>query len=175
MMKWNETVTCSYEESYEALKKFTDNVIVPCLIWKAGRSAESIRMMASATMCSMSQGAPKECYQLFPLLAEHFESILDDNAVATRAYAVRCLGKSGPISYFKIRNIIKGLLARLDDPSIDIREWAIRTICSMQALQEMDGDAESWIEVMKHVLDILFLHLDDPEIRLRKALLGEYN
>lgn len=85
------------QKSQAQLNDFVEDIIEPCLIWKVGRSAESLRAMATACLCSMSQGAPLESFNILPNLTRHLISLVEDNSVVTRAYALRCLQACGPV------------------------------------------------------------------------------
>lgn len=65
------------------------------------------------------------------------------------------------------------MLARLDDPSAEVREFAAQCIWRLKLQVVGQYDQESWDTVMKHICDTLLLHLDDPEIKLRQTVLGE--
>lgn len=65
-----------------------------------------------------------------------------------------------------------GVLARLDDPSAEVRQYAAQVIGRLELLPIDGSDAQIWADTVRHVLSTLFLHLDDPEIKLRSLLLG---
>lgn len=60
MMSWDKTINTDLETSSGLLRNFVEEVIQPHLVWKAGASAEGLRTLATATLCSMAQGAQKE-------------------------------------------------------------------------------------------------------------------
>lgn len=108
MLKWNETMHTDFENSYNQLRAFFDDIIQDCLTWKAGRNSESIRAMATSVLCSMAQGAPNESVLLFPQLATYFTQLVEDNNIVTRGYALKCLLKCGPIKYDQLRPLSLG-------------------------------------------------------------------
>lgn len=85
-------------ERTELLSLFTQEIFEPCLTWKAGRSAESIRTMATQALCAMAQGASEECNTVFPNYGIIFNALIDDSNAITRTYALRALMKSGPFA-----------------------------------------------------------------------------
>lgn len=69
--------------------------------------------------------------------------------------------------------MISAVLSRLDDPSAEVRLYAAQCIGELKLNEDTSADIESWKIVLKHVFDSLILHLDGPEIVLRKTLLGK--
>lgn len=63
-------------------------------------------------------------------------------------------------------------MARLDDPSGEIRDFAVRLLPQLQMRKLEEYDLEIWENVVRHVLSTLLLHLDSPEIKLRQNVLG---
>lgn len=92
----------------DLLTSFVKTTIAPLLIWKAGRNAESIRTMATQTLYSISCACTAEVYQIYPQLAKHFIALVEDEVAVTRAYALRCVLKSGPFCYEDYRQLTIG-------------------------------------------------------------------
>lgn len=84
---------------------FMDEVIEPCLTWRAGRSAESIRTMATQALCAMTQGAPEECKSILPKYAVLLNTLIDDNNAITRTYSLRVIMMSGPFTAPEYSNL----------------------------------------------------------------------
>lgn len=97
------------ETVLDLLTDFIKTIIEPLLIWKAGRNAESIRAMATQSLYSISCTCREEAYKLFPYLAKHFISLVEDEVAVTRAYAIRCVLNSGPFQYEDYRNLTIGM------------------------------------------------------------------
>lgn len=96
MLNWSETMNgAAMTDRIDMLRSFIADIFQPCLLWKAGRTAESIRTMATQAMCSMAQGAPVECSQILPSYAITLNELIDDANAITRLYALRTIMNSG--------------------------------------------------------------------------------
>lgn len=96
------------EEGLDLLASFIKDILEPALVWKAGRNAESIRAMAIQALYSIGYSCTSEAQEIFPTLAKHFISLIEDELAITRAYAIRCILKSGPFSYENYRQLTIG-------------------------------------------------------------------
>lgn len=97
------------EQAMDLLKDFIKTIIEPLLIWRAGRNAESTRAMATQALYSISCSCSIEVRQIFPQLAKHFIALVEDEVAVTRAYAIRCVLKSGPFVYEDYRQLTIGM------------------------------------------------------------------
>lgn len=93
------------DEAIDLLTRFIKDILEPVLVWKAGRNAESIRAMAIQTLCSIGYSCTTEAREIFPTLAKQFVSLVEDELAISRAYAIRCILKSGPFSYEDYRQL----------------------------------------------------------------------
>ncbi|XP_058130428.1 dynein axonemal assembly factor 5 [Anopheles ziemanni] len=182
MLTWEEKNKQSKEVQMALLKPFVDELIAPSLVWSVGRSAESIRAMATACFASMAQGVTAEVYM--PLLTGYLNvlaGLIDDNNIATRAYTLKALVRLDQGLDLELLKLIAfPILSRLDDPSSEVRELA--AIClgrlklskactgSVDATESVDSASQRWEDILKQILPVMFLHLENPEIKLRKAI-----
>lgn len=97
------------EEAMDILSEFIKTTIEPLLIWKAGRNAESIRAMATQALYSIGCSCTNEARKIFPNLAKHFIALVEDEVAVTRAYAIRCVLKSGPFCFQDYRQLTIGI------------------------------------------------------------------
>uniref|UniRef100_A0A182IPY6 TOG domain-containing protein n=1 Tax=Anopheles atroparvus TaxID=41427 RepID=A0A182IPY6_ANOAO len=184
MLSWGVKNKQSTDAQIGLLKPFVDELIAPYLVWSAGRSAESIRAMATACFASMSQGVTVEVYT--PLLTGYLNvlaGLIDDNNIATRAYTLKALVRLGEGLDVELLKVIAfPILSRLDDPSSEVRELAAICLgrlklnkCSTAeetATESVDSALHRWQEILKQILPVMFLHLENPEIKLRKAIVA---
>lgn len=98
------------ENAMNLLSEFIKTTIEPLLIWKSGRNAESIRAMATQALYSMGCSCTYEARKIFPQLAKHFIALVEDEVAITRAYAIRCVLKSGPFDFQNYRQLSIGML-----------------------------------------------------------------
>lgn len=98
-MQWSQTMSShAMEHRIEWISLWMDDVLVPCLSWRAGRNAESIRTMASQTLSAIAQGAPDECIDVLPKHAPLLNVLIEDNNAITRSYSLRALMQCGPVA-----------------------------------------------------------------------------
>lgn len=175
MCNWTKNICQPSDVSEVILQKFIGDIIEPCIIWKAGRSSESLRSMAVSALCCASQGAEQETKRLFPNYVTHFIGLLDDNSVVTRGHTLRCLLNCGPLKIECLKSIAFGVLARLDDPSAEVRQYAAQVIGQLELDEINENDVEIWQNCVPDLMARLILHLDNPEIKLQTLLLGNIN
>ncbi|KNC27008.1 hypothetical protein FF38_02330, partial [Lucilia cuprina] len=184
MLDWNKTMRRTLTESCELLKEFMLTVVETHLIWKAGANAEAMRSLATATLCSLSQGAAEEAPYVLPYFAKYFPALLEDQCVSTRHYAIKCLYNFGEVDIEHLRPIAFACLQRLDDPSSGIRILAASVVPQLKYIEQDESndnrDSENnksncykndvWLSFVKNCFDLLFLHYDTPEERLQEAI-----
>ncbi|XP_037937223.1 dynein assembly factor 5, axonemal [Teleopsis dalmanni] len=178
MLKWENTVTTalSVEKSAEILKDFVDIIVVPHLLWRAGAHAEAMRTFATATICTISQGAPAEAKIILPKYIGYMSNLLEDNSTATRHNAIKCLFNFGEIPVEDLRLAAYATLQRLDDPSADIRVLAIHAIPHLKPKFEKakgeEGEYEHtiWETFIERAVNMFLLHYEGPEKRVQAAI-----
>ncbi|XP_052888174.1 dynein axonemal assembly factor 5 [Anopheles moucheti] len=179
MLSWNDHNRQQKEEQISMLKTFTESLIAPHLVWSAGRSAESIRTMATACFASMAQGVQLDVYMsLLPNYLNVLAGLVDDNCISTRAYTLKALVRLQALDFESLKLIAFPIMARLDDPSVEVRELA--AVCLGRLKLVMDSsDApstdqqsvlERWQDILRQILSVMFLHLENPETKLRSAI-----
>lgn len=183
MLGWQRTMDVPHADSVAALRQFIDDIVQPALRWQAGRNAEAVRTMATSVLRSMGEGAEPQAQQIFPELAAHWAQLIDDNNVVTRAYALGCVLRCGAMRLDGLKAVALAVLSRLDDPSGEVRELAVRALPLLrlqQSGEDGSGDGreqyevDSWEAVVKHLMATLLLHLDSPEIKMRERVEGEF-
>lgn len=150
------------------------DIIAPHLIWHAGKTAESVRTMATATLCSLAQGISESHTQkLLPSLMIPLISLIDDNHVGTRSYSLKLLLHVGTLKYEHLKLLAPAILSRLDDPGVEVRERAAKCLGKLQlnADEQEDDDAVNmWNQLVKQILSTMMLHMESPELNLREFL-----
>lgn len=63
------------------------------------------------------------------------------------------------------------MLTRLDDPCAEVREWAAQGLGVLRH-DECENTKSLWDGVLKQLLSTMFLHLENPEIKLKTFILG---
>lgn len=153
------------------LLPLSKDCIAPHLIWHAGRTAESVRTMATAALCSLIQGTSKEnALKIVESLMVPLVSLIDDNSIATRSYALNILNHMGSLKYEQLKIVASAFLSRLDDPGNEVRLKAAQCLGKLE-LKGEDEDDDMWKSLLKQILSTMLIHLESPEIDLRNALI----
>lgn len=108
MLTWSTSMDQPIDQSTLALRHFIQKLIEPVMVWRAGRNAEALRAIATTALCSASQGAETEVEGIFAEMGVHFVALVEDNNVVTRAYALRCLFKCGPMPMERMKPLMLG-------------------------------------------------------------------
>jgi len=147
--------------------------IAPHLIWHAGRTSESVRTMAAAVLCSLVQGTTREnSTRIVDALMIPLISLVDDNNIATRSYALKILMYVGPLKYDQLKTFGSGLLSRLDDPGNEVRVKAAKCLGKLKLTEsEHDDFSDMWEDLLKQIFSTMMIHLESPEIDLRNSLI----
>lgn len=144
------------------------------MIWHAGRTAESVRTMATATLCSLAQGiSESHIKKLLPSLMVPLISLIDDNHVGTRSYAMKLLLHVGSLKYEHLKLLAPAILSRLDDPGVEVRERAAKCLGKLELnADELEDDdvVSMWKQLVKQLLSTMMLHMESPELNLREFL-----
>uniref|UniRef100_A0A8D8ARY6 Dynein assembly factor 5, axonemal n=1 Tax=Culex pipiens TaxID=7175 RepID=A0A8D8ARY6_CULPI len=174
MLRWSDSMLgVPGEEQLQLVRAFIEELIAPYLVWAAGRSAESIRAMATACLCSMSQGVDRLTFTtVLPSQINALVGLIEDNGIPTRAYALRTLLAMGPLGVEHLKLLAYAIMARLDDPSGEVRELAATCLGRLQLAAEGADEAGRWDDVLRQIVPTMFLHLENPELKLRKAILA---
>lgn len=147
---------------------------MPHLIWHAGRTAESVRTMATAALCSLVQGTRKEnATKIVDALMVPLISLIDDNNIATRSYALQILMFVGPLKYDQLKTFGSSLLSRLDDPGNEVRVKAAKCLGKLKLIESDEDDfTDMWEHLLKQIFSTMMIHLESPEIDLRNNLIN---
>jgi hypothetical protein len=129
--------------------------------------------MATAVLCSLAQGTSKEnARKIVESLMVPLVSLIDDNSIATRSYAMKILMYAGSLKYDQLKTLASALLSRLDDPGNEVRVKAAKCLGKLKLKSDDDEDEfkEMWESLVKQIYSTMMIHLESPEIELRNAL-----
>lgn len=131
--------------------------------------------MATAVLCSLAQGTSKENgRKIVESLMVPLVSLIDDNSIATRSYALKILLHAGPLKYDQLKTLASALLSRLDDPGNEVRVKAAKCLGKLELKctdDDDDDNVEMWKFLLKQIYNTMMIHLESPEIELRNALI----
>lgn len=152
------------------LPPFFAETIAPLLIWHAGQTAESVRTMATASLCSLTQGTSTEsARRIVESLMVPLVSLIDDHNIATRSYALKILQYVSPLNFDNLKTLAPAMLSRLDDPGSEVREKAAKCLGRLELAD--DDEQDLWEPLLKQILSTMLIHVESPEVNLRESLI----
>ncbi|XP_014783487.1 dynein axonemal assembly factor 5 [Octopus bimaculoides] len=162
--------------------KMVQKMIVPNLIWKAGRIAAAIRTSATSAIWALLQSKAVSNEELIlvssELLPQILSSMEDDNK-STRLISCRVLTRllenmtaCQQIDYDTLHKIYPHLLKRLDDACDDIRVVVATTFLAYFDAFSDDYDTDLYKAHLEVMYQGLLLHLDDSEKSIQDAILN---
>lgn len=186
------------ENLTEFISSILDEIVVPSLVWSAGRVAEAIRTAAVGCLCAALDEDPKdtgenedqeESTKLFPdsesflKLYERVMPILitlaEDNARKTRLYSLRAIAQvmkiGEKLSCLRDEHIHQTyyvVLKRLDDGSDEVRFVAVKTLGIVWAAAPKDYDKVFGKNHVDALYTSAIVHLDDPDPKFQEIMLG---
>lgn len=111
MLNWAKTMNHSTTaENEKSLQGFVDEIIVPNLIWRPGRHAESVRVVAMQVLCSIGVVADTESRSIYQNLVPQLASLAENDYALTRAYAMRCILKCDQLPYEEYKQLVPGAI-----------------------------------------------------------------
>lgn len=135
--------------------------------------------MATAALCSVIQGTSKEnSEKIVESLMIPLVSLIDDNSIATRSYALKIAVHITSLKYEQLKTLASAFLSRLDDPGSEVREMAAICLGKLELKQSSydndeddEGYDDMWKGLLKQIFNSMLIHLESPEIDLRNALI----
>lgn len=194
----NQDLHCHIKDPHRFVSAIIKELIVPGLIWAAGRAAEAIRTAAVCCLCAILQNKiiyPDEMDERNEksgaiITAEQFPSVfdeivpvlvslVDDKAKKTRLYSMRaiCLLMTigQRLSCLKDEHVHRTypvILKRLDDGCDDVRYAAVEALVDVWRVASEDYDTVVSRSHVDALYTTMIIHLDDPESRFQEIMLG---
>ncbi|XP_029629232.1 dynein assembly factor 5, axonemal [Salmo trutta] len=163
----------------EHLDVFLLELLLPNLVWKAGRTAAAIRTSALSCLLALLQGGaipPSQLLAVEERLSPQVLSALEEDSQLSRLLACRSLSTLlkliGPSLHpDALNNIYPEVLKRLDDSSEEVRDVALRALGLWLASLGKDYNSQLYSQHLEVMFQQLLLHLDDPDSRVQDTVL----
>ncbi|XP_045575837.1 dynein axonemal assembly factor 5 [Salmo salar] len=163
----------------EHLDVFLLELLLPNLVWKAGRTAAAIRTSALSCLLALLQGGaipPSQLLAVEERLSPQVLSALEEDSQLSRLLACRSLSTLlkliGPSLHpDALNNIYPEVLKRLDDSSEEVRGVALRALGLWLASLGKDYNSQLYSQHLEVLFQQLLLHLDDPDSRVQDTVL----
>lgn len=169
--------SCGFLET--SIEVIINDMIIPNIMWKAGRSAGAVRMSAIASLALLIQTNTVKNIQVKLATIENLIklliSVLDDENKSTRLYICNIyhiiLKHFGPdLSKDLLHKLYPEFIKRLDDPVDDIR-FEILAVFSvyMRSLNTANYDKILYQAHLQMIYENVLLYLDDsnPQIQTK--------
>lgn len=192
----NENLYRHIEDPHKFVNTIIEELIVPGLIWTAGRAAEAIRTAAVCCLCAILQNkiinsgssenkksniciTVDEFSFIFDKIVPVLVSLVDDKAKKTRLYSMRaiCLlitvGQGlSCLNEEHIHRTYPVILKRLDDGCDDVRYAAVEALVDVWNTASETYDTIGSRSHIDALYTTMIIHLDDPESRFQEIMLG---
>uniref|UniRef100_A0A3B4U6T4 Dynein axonemal assembly factor 5 n=1 Tax=Seriola dumerili TaxID=41447 RepID=A0A3B4U6T4_SERDU len=160
-------------------EKFLCDVLLPNLVWHAGRTAAAVRTSALSCLLALLHGGaitPGQLLCLEEKLSPHVLSALEEDSQMSRLLAcrsvstiLRLIGTS--LHPEALNKIYPELLKRLDDSSEEVRSVALQALGHWLSNLTKDYNPELWAPHLQLLFQQLLLHLDDPDASVQEQVL----
>ncbi|KAM4716682.1 dynein axonemal assembly factor 5 isoform 1-T1 [Anableps anableps] len=160
-------------------EKFLSDVLLPNLVWHAGRTAAAVRTSALSCLLALLHGGAVTPGQLLCLeekLSPLVLSALEEDSQTSRLLACRSLSATlqligTSLHHEALNKIYPGLLKRLDDSSEEVRSVALQAVGLWLSSLTTDYSPELCAPHLQLLFQQLLLHLDDPDSSMQDQVL----
>ncbi|GAA6229167.1 dynein assembly factor 5, axonemal [Lates japonicus] len=169
----------SQRHFHEESEKFLCDVLLPNLVWHAGRTAAAVRTSALSCLLALLHGGaitPGQLLCLEEKLSPKVLSALEEDSQMSRLLACRSLSTIlrliGTSLHPKVLNkIYPELLKRLDDSSEEVRGVALQALGLWLSSLTKDYNPALCAPHLQLLFQQLLLHLDDPDASVQDQVL----
>ncbi|KAJ7989332.1 hypothetical protein DPEC_G00303440 [Dallia pectoralis] len=163
----------------EHLDGFLLELLLPNLVWKAGRTAAAIRTSALSCLLALLQGGaitPGQLLAVEEKLSPQVLSCLEEDSHLSRLLACRSLSVvlkliGTSLHADALNKIYPEVLKRLDDSSEEVRAVALETLGRWLASLGKGYNTQLYCQHLEFLFQQLLLHLDDPDSRVQDTVL----
>uniref|UniRef100_A0A3Q2WTL2 Dynein axonemal assembly factor 5 n=2 Tax=Haplochromis burtoni TaxID=8153 RepID=A0A3Q2WTL2_HAPBU len=166
---------CFHDDS----ERFLSDILLPNLVWHAGRIAAAVRTSALSCLLAVLHGGaitPGQLISLEERMHPLVLSALEEDSQMSRLLACRCLcsilrltGTS--LHHEALNKIYPELLKRLDDSSKEVRGVALQAVGLWFSSLTKDYNPVLCGAHLQLLFQQLLLHLDDPDSSVQDQVL----
>ncbi|XP_066498127.1 dynein axonemal assembly factor 5-like [Hoplias malabaricus] len=150
-------------------------MLMPNLVWRAGRTAAAVRTSALSCLLALLQGGAISKEQVLSVelkLSSDLTSALEEDSQLSRLLACRSLHTLLTIttcclSTDALNKIYPELLKRVDDSSDEVRAEALKALSVWFSSLGKDYDIQTNRPHLQFLYQQLLLYLDDPDNRIQ--------
>ncbi|XP_061892704.1 dynein axonemal assembly factor 5-like [Entelurus aequoreus] len=160
-------------------QKFLVDILLPNLVWRAGRCATAQRTAALSCLLALLHGGsipPQQLLSVEDKLCPQVLSALDEDSQMGRLLACRSLSSmlrlvGSSLHQDVLNNIYPEVLKRLDDSSEDVRREALKALSLWLSNLDKNYGAELCTSHLQFLFQQLLVHLDDPDSSVQDQVL----
>ncbi|KAM9843655.1 dynein axonemal assembly factor 5 [Aulostomus maculatus] len=160
-------------------EKFLSDVLLPNLIWRAGRTAGAVRTAALSCLLALLHGGtmtPERLLCVEVNLTPRVLSALEEDSQTGRLLACRSLSTilrlvGSSLHPEALNKIYPELLKRLDDSSEEVRGAALKALGLWLSSLTEDYNPEHCAPHLQFLFQQLLLYLDDPDDSVQDQVL----
>nr|XP_021327043.1 dynein assembly factor 5, axonemal-like isoform X2 [Danio rerio] len=164
----------------EHMEMVLQDLFMPNLVWRSGRSAAAVRTAALSCLLAVLHGEafPAErVVSAVDSLSSLLISALEEDSKLARLLACRSLTSllkitAQQISTDKLNHIYPELLKRVDDSSEDVRVEALKSLSVWFCSLGKNYDMQSNRPHLELLFQQLLLYMDDPDTTVQDTVLG---
>ncbi|XP_050962477.1 dynein axonemal assembly factor 5 [Labeo rohita] len=163
----------------EYMEMVLQDLLLPNLVWRSGRSAAAVRTAALSCLLAVLHGAafPVEKVLLVEeTLSTQLISALEEDSKLARLLACRSLHSllrltTQRLSTDSLNKIYPELLKRVDDSSEDVRVEALKSLSTWFSSLGKNYDTQSCRPHLEFLFQQLLLYMDDPDTKIQDSVL----
>ncbi|KAK7175263.1 hypothetical protein R3I93_002230 [Phoxinus phoxinus] len=163
----------------EYMEMVLQDLLLPNLVWRSGRSAAAVRTAALSCLLAVLHGAAFPAERIVSVeetLSTQLISALEEDSKLARLLACRSLHAllkltTQQLSTDSLNKIYPELLKRVDDSSEDVRLEALKSLSTWFSSLGKNYDTHSCRPHLEFLFQQLLLYMDDPDTKVQDSVL----
>ncbi|CAM4339129.1 unnamed protein product [Leuciscus chuanchicus] len=163
----------------EYMEMVLQDLLLPNLVWRSGRSAAAVRTAALSCLLAVLHGAAFPAERIVSVeetLSTQLISALEEDSKLARLLACRSLHSllkltTQQLSTDSLNKIYPELLKRVDDSSEDVRLEALKSLSTWFSSLGKNYDTHSCRPHLEFLFQQLLLYMDDPDTKVQDSVL----
>uniref|UniRef100_A0AAV2KEH3 Dynein axonemal assembly factor 5 n=1 Tax=Knipowitschia caucasica TaxID=637954 RepID=A0AAV2KEH3_KNICA len=163
----------------EHSEKFLCDILLPNMVWRAGRTAAAVRTAAISCLLALLHGGaitPAQVLRVEVKLSPPMLSALEEDSQMARLLACRSVSTilrlvGSSLHPDALNRIYPELLKRLDDSSEEVRAVALEALGLWFTGLNQDYSPDLCVSHLQLLFQQLLLHLDDPDSAVQDRVL----
>ncbi|XP_063717180.1 dynein axonemal assembly factor 5-like [Symsagittifera roscoffensis] len=170
-----ETLNSQGQLSLHSMSLAKD-VLMPNLIWKAGRTNEATRTSTITALWAILEGEFISKHDLRVIAEEMvpcLTSMLDEDSTTARIIATKALGRlisTTSLDPDELHKVIPDLIKRLDDRENSVRLKVTETLIELSNALPNPYNSGLYRAHCENMYEGLLIHLDDPDLEIQDAV-----